>query len=69
MQPTNSQFDEIEELLSRIARLNALIHLHEQQADPDHLTIEGYQRVRQQFAAELSQLMQETYELSVSITA
>jgi adenylate cyclase len=69
MEPINLPFEEIEDLLNRIARLNALIHLHEQQPAPDSLTIEGYQRMRQQFADELSQLMQETVELNVTVAA
>ncbi len=54
MQAIDNPFDEIEDLLNRIARLNRLIHVHDSQPDPDRLTIEGYQRLRQQFADELS---------------
>ncbi|GAB3222558.1 hypothetical protein [Spirosoma arcticum] len=69
MQPTNVHFDDIEDLLNHIARLNQLIHTHQAQSEPDQLTIEGYQRLRQQFADELSQLMRESYELNVSVAA
>lgn len=69
MQPTNNAFEDIEDLLERIARLNRLIHTHESQPEPDKLTIEGYQRLRQQFADELSELMRDSYELSVSVAA
>lgn len=69
MQPINAQFDDIEDLLNQIARLNQLIHTHQAQPEPDQLTIEGYQRLRQQFAEELSQLMRESYKLNVSIAA
>lgn len=74
MQPINNTFEDIEDLLERIARLNRLIHTHESQPnaarpEPDKLTIEGYQRLRQQFADELSTMMRDSYELSVSVAA
>ncbi|GAB3225587.1 hypothetical protein [Spirosoma arcticum] len=46
----NKPLDDIEDVLNRVARLNALIHTHESQPQPDRPTIEGYQRVRPQFA-------------------
>lgn len=66
---TNNPLDDIEDLLNRIARLNTLIHTHESQPQPDRLTIEGYQRLRQQFTNELSDLMLASYELNVSVAA
>jgi molecular chaperone GrpE (heat shock protein) len=69
MQPTDNSFDDIEDLLNRIARLNRLIHTHESQPKPDQLAIEGYQRLRQQFTSELSDLLRDSYELSVSVAA
>ncbi len=65
----NNPLDDIKDLLNRIARFNQLIHTHQAQPEPDQLTIEGYQRLRQQFADELSQLMRESYELNVSLAA
>ena len=62
----NNPLDDIKDLLNRIARLNQLIHTHQAQPEPDQLTIEGYQRLRQQFADELSQLMRESYKGCIS---
>ena len=38
------QIPVLEDVLHRIDRLNKLVHQHEEQAKPDILAIEGYQK-------------------------
>lgn len=48
---------EIVDVLQRIERLTAHIELHERQPDVDLLSVEGYQRLREQYFRQLEDLL------------
>ncbi|MBO0951707.1 hypothetical protein [Fibrella forsythiae] len=48
---------EIVDVLQRIERLTAQIELHEKQPNVDSLSIEGYQRLREQYFRQLEELL------------
>jgi hypothetical protein len=48
---------EMLDLVSRIERLNTLEEMHRGQPSPDILALEGYQRLRQQYATQLEDLL------------
>ena len=48
---------EMLDVLSRVERLNALEELHRSQPVPDLLALEGYKKLRQQYADQLVELL------------
>ena len=48
---------EIVDVLQRIERLTAHIDLHERQSAVDSLSVEGYQRLREQYFRQLEELL------------
>ncbi|QHV96389.1 MULTISPECIES: hypothetical protein [Spirosoma] len=48
---------EIVDVLNRIERLNELVQLHKQQPLVDTLTVEGYERLREQYINQLEELL------------
>ena len=60
------QIPVLEDVLHRIDRLNKLVHKHEEQAKPDILAIEGYQKLKRQYSQQLKELLQD-FELEIEI--
>ena len=50
---------ELQDVVMRIERLNDLLSLHRQQPEPDRLALEGYARLKRQYAEQLMELLQE----------
>lgn len=57
---------ELQDVVTRIERLNDLMALHRQQPEPDRLALEGYARLKRQYAEQLIERLQEL-ELDVDI--
>ncbi len=56
----------IQDVLDLLEKTNSMIALHEAEAEPNALVLEGYLRQRQQFLEQLAELLQE-YQVKVII--